>query len=62
MKHQHNWNRSLPRSDEFHTGWACEDCSALITDDNIIVEDLDPDFPIGLIAALIILLALVICG
>lgn len=59
---KHKWNTSIPRADEFHYGYACEECSALLTDDGIVVEDLDPDFPVGLIATLIVVIGLVICA
>ena len=38
---EHKWNKSIPRSDGYYEGYACEECSALITPDGIIVETPD---------------------
>lgn len=57
MKHQHNWNRNIPRSDGFYEGFACEDCSAFITPDNIIVETVEAN-----IIDLIMLVVIIISG
>lgn len=61
MNHQHIWNTNLPRNDGYYEGFACEDCSALITPDGIVVESPETNWKDLMIVIGIVILIGLIC-